>query len=381
MTDKTPPSINMINTGEGEDMWFTPKVLSRRRVKNIDQTLFVYGLYSPFHFSHYLYNGLMPLYSTIKEYKADEDSSNTLWTLRAKTYWNEHTPVDMSIWPNQQDIVLEEEDVLNSKQMLPHRLPMCFSKAVVGTGNRCSLWYCENDIPHNHYMSFREDVFKTPLDEENNACLKTTIHYGSGDSSKTKIAILNRKKSRHITNLHELVNAIVENIPDVTVSLIDFDGGCDLRSTAHLVEDADIFIAPFGNGLGAGLFMKKPKATIISIESRWYTESWFYWPMTSIGVRLYSFECTNSSCQEYDLNLVKSIDPNITYSDALQVMVKENPSVDYSIYGNYRKQVSRRVDIEQFIPYLKDKISRNDYDCHKDLCQPSMERNGNHVNY
>ncbi|KAI9305828.1 hypothetical protein BJ944DRAFT_161010 [Cunninghamella echinulata] len=219
----------------------------------------------------------------------------------------------------------------------------------------------------------------TPLDYENNACLHSIVQHGSGN--KTKIAILNREKSRHITNIHELVQAIIDHIPEVSIHLISFDGGCDTRSTAHLVQDMDIFIAPFGNGLGAGLFMEKPNATVISIESRWYAESWFYWPMTSVGIRLYSFGCEGPHCQEYDLNLVKSLDPNISYGDALDVMVKENPSADYSVYGQYRKQVSRRVDIERFIPYLKDKINRDDYDCDEYLCKPSMDRNGNNLNY
>jgi hypothetical protein len=52
-------------------MWFTPKVIDsqhyRGKYNKDGDILFVYGLYSPFHFSHYMYNGLIPLYSTIRQ--------------------------------------------------------------------------------------------------------------------------------------------------------------------------------------------------------------------------------------------------------------------------------------------------------------------------
>jgi hypothetical protein len=50
------------------------------------------------------------------------------------------------------------------------------------------------------------------------------------DTGNTRIGILNRRKSRHITNLPELINELTKM--DVSVSTID--SGCDLKSTADL---------------------------------------------------------------------------------------------------------------------------------------------------
>ncbi|ORZ20389.1 hypothetical protein BCR42DRAFT_322603 [Absidia repens] len=228
-------------------------------------------------------------------------------------------------------------------------------------------------------MAFREDIFKIPL-TETDPCLQSVITFNGGrenTTTTTVIGILNRSASRHITNVPELVDSIVNNMPHSQVRLINFDEGCNIRSTAHLVEDVNVLIAPFGNGLGAGLFMKKENAMIISIDARWYSESWFYWPMTSIGIRLYSFQCNQRSCQEYDMNLIKKLSPTISNTDALAVMTQQHPSgVDWSIYGMYQKDVSRRVDVEQFIPFLQEKMASTKYEDCGEMCQIPMERHG-----
>ena len=364
-TDATPPSINMINTGSGEDMWFTPQVLSKRRVRYIDDTLMVYGLYSPFHFSHYVYNGLLPLYSTLREHNI----THAHWLLRTTTYWSKHTPVDMHVFPGAQDIVLED----NAAPLVP----LCFTKAIVGTGNRCSLWYCEQDIPYTHLESFKHDLSALPVNEDD-ACIRNTQRYGNGTS--LTIGILNRHHSRHITNMPELIQALLGHFADVSIHLLNFDDGCDLRSTAHLVETFDVFIAPFGNALGAGLFMK-PNAIVVSIDARWYSESWFYWPLTAVGIRLYHFQCNRASCQEYQPGLVRSLAPSYSYDDVVKVMTLENPeNVDWHVVEMYRKDVNRRVDIEQFIPWLDSIVNTTQYHCN-DMCQPALERHQSHHLY
>lgn len=383
-TKAPPPRVNLIDANEEGDMWFTPKVIDsqhyRGKYNKDDDILFVYGLYSPFHFSHYMYNGLIPLYSTIRQYTANTQKT---WLLRAKTFWSEHTPLDMSIWSSSRlhDIVLDKQDLLTKDQHLPpYSVPMCFKKAIVGTGNRCSLWYCEQDIPHGDYLAFRDGIFALPLTPAD-PCLHSVLTYQRPETPTGKIiGVLNRQKSRHITNVPELIQAIFQHIPDVReIRLISFDEGCNIRSTAHLVDDLDVLIAPFGNGLGAGLFMRKPDPIVVAMDARYYSESWFYWPMTSIGVRLYSFQCDRSACQEYDWDLVKKLAPQAGAAEALAVMTEPNPAgIDWSVYGMYQKEVSRRVDIERFIPFLKSKMETKEYtlaDC-GEVCRAPFERNG-----
>lgn len=387
VSDGEAPSINLINTGEGEDIWFKPKTLAHYTgARHINETIFVYGFYSPFHFSHYLYNSLMPLYSIMKEKNATASS----WTLRGATYWNQHTRLDMDI-PSNKDIVLDRKDVLTEKQLMPPYGAICFTKAVVGGGNRCSLWYCDNQIPSAHYESFKSHIFKQPY-MHNSKC-SSIIHKNSGS---TRIGILNRGKTRHITNLPELIEKL--KVLDVSISTIDFDSGCDLKSTAHLVKDLDVLIAPFGNGLGSGLFMKN-NSIIISIASRWYNEDWFKWPMTAIGRRIYNFECNDAKCQEYDAGLLEkflmefSIKLNetelqqlLTQQNPVDVLTKHVPGQEWKIIEQYHKDVSRRIDVDSFIPFLSEILKADTHNisyvelCHNkqccnDDCAGPLERN------
>jgi len=387
VSDNEPPSINLINTGEGEDIWFKPKTLAHHTgARYINETIFVYGFYSPFHFSHFLYNSLIPLYSTMKE----NNGGTSSWTLRGATYWNQHTTLDMDI-PSSKDIVLDHKDVLTAKQLMTPYTPICFAKAVVGSGNRCSLWYCDGQIPSAHYESFKSYI----LNEShtyNNKC-SSILHKNNGN---TRIGILNRGKTRHITNLPELIEKL--KTLDVSISTFDFDSGCDLKSTAHLVEDLDVLIAPFGNGLGSGLFMKN-NSIIISIASRWYNEDWFKWPMTAIGRRIYNFECNDAKCQEYDTELLEKIlmefhiklnetelQQLLTQQYPVDVLTKYVPGQEWKIIEQFHKDASRRIDVDSFIPFLSEilKVDTrnvsyvelcNNKQCCDDDCAGPLERN------
>ena len=58
-------NINLINSDQSGDVYYQPRVKWRHANAGVparNDTLFVYGLYSPEHFSHMLYNGLIPLY-------------------------------------------------------------------------------------------------------------------------------------------------------------------------------------------------------------------------------------------------------------------------------------------------------------------------------
>jgi hypothetical protein len=396
-----PPTINLMSADYDEDVWFQPKQVTHAvNAVHVNETLFVYVLYFPFHFSHFLYNGLIPLYSTM----LDEKAPPTSWTLRAATLGNKHTLTEMMI-PSGKDIVLERADASTPKQMLAPRKPMCFSKAVVGTGNRCSLSYCNRQIPSQHYQSFKEHVFEQPK-IDNNACEASRIVYK--EKGQFRVGILNRKSTRHITNIPELINGLTgydksKDGIDYAVVTIDFEKGCDIVSTAHAVKDLDILIAPFGNGLGAGLFMKED-ATLISISARYYSEDWFKFPMTAIGRRIFDFACDSGRCQEYEPERAAKILKDIvgvqlnqtemvtfmtdSYPKEL-LMSKHVPEADVHVpIIQYQKDVNRRVDVDRFLPWIKaimdnkpsstslfpDSCKKENVCCDTD-CQKALDRN------
>jgi hypothetical protein len=78
--------------------------------------------------------------------------------------------------PSGNDIVLDNKDVLTEKQLMPPYKPICFSKAIVGTGNRCSLWYCDGQIPSAHYESFKSYILNQSIDNTS-LCLNSPIIY------------------------------------------------------------------------------------------------------------------------------------------------------------------------------------------------------------
>lgn len=58
-------NINIISSDADGDVYYRPKVkwpYANGGVPIRNETLFVYGLYSPEHFSHMLFNGLISLY-------------------------------------------------------------------------------------------------------------------------------------------------------------------------------------------------------------------------------------------------------------------------------------------------------------------------------
>lgn len=366
---KEPPSINVINTEQEDDQWFQPKHV-RGPIYGTprNETLFVYGLFSPYHFSHFLYNGLIPLYSTMLEYNA----TSADFTLRASTVDTHHTALDVLLpttTTDKKDIVLKRADQLTPQQTAPSSQPTCFARAVVGTGNRCSLPYCESQIPAHHYASFKSWVLKEhPEITEGNLCADAVVEYTS--TGRYKLGILNRKRSRRITNVPELIDRLVSykdtNGEDMfAVRTLDFEEGCDLVNTAHVVKDLDILIAPFGNGLGAGLFMKDD-AVVISISARYYSEPWFKYTSTAVGRRFFNFECESASCQVVDETLADyvlglyGIHLNQTEmrrflassypEEVLQAHLPEKP---WEPFWLYHKDVARRVDVDRFMPYLK----------------------------
>lgn len=243
-----PPKVNLITAGNPEDMYWGPAVRSFRSfwhpfsdpyVDFVQDTLFVYGLYSPFHFSHQLYNGMIPLYSVMKDYNA----TKTSWTYRPLTFWFQPHTFDIDFITSGKDIVHNKKEISTHHQILPPKsTPICFANAVIGNGNRCSHWYCDGQIPTKHFNQFRDDIFDFYVDH--NHWRKTTAHSPEHDLNCTHhikirpptqstleepptIGLLNRVGSRHVTNMPELLESLQSSISYARFKLIEFDSGYD----------------------------------------------------------------------------------------------------------------------------------------------------------
>ncbi|ORX83306.1 hypothetical protein K493DRAFT_269753, partial [Basidiobolus meristosporus CBS 931.73] len=199
----------------------------------------------------------------------------------------------------------------------PNSRPICFARAVTGSGTRCSHDYCKKYIPHEHYNEFRNDVQNYYINNGawNNTVAKSTekdLHCTKNVSiyPPTKkipgtvptIGLLNRKYSRHVNNMPELLQSLRKEVPYARIKMMDFDSGCSLPATAYLMQDIDLFISPFGNAIGDNIFQRSNRVTI-SLSSRWYDEDWFQWPSTGMGRRIYNFPCNRADCQVKDYEL------------------------------------------------------------------------------
>ncbi|CAG8750738.1 7373_t:CDS:2, partial [Gigaspora margarita] len=374
---------NVMNSDEASDFFWKPAVRSSHpeKVQYINDTVFVYGLYAPFHFSHWMFNGLLPLYSMMRTYNATRNA----WLMQIHIVDDQPSrmiPQDISFLTDGKEIVFNYENMLTEMQVMPPTVPICFANAVVGAGNRCSLYYCEKNIPAEHYDQFRNDILnhfihngqwenymhKEQADKRVFACINSTKIYtsdnGENDANTPVIGVLQRYHNRHILNAEELINALVKQ--KYTVKFLNFDVGCSLPTTAKLLEDVDILISSHGNGIGDAIFMA-PKTSILSIDSRFYSEPWFAYVHTASGRRFYNFECESSDCQVADIELAKQVleqeGVTLTHYELLEYVGPKYPTRlinkyfagdDKGAYSRYTKDVARLVDVEKLVRFVKE---------------------------
>ncbi|CAO3568672.1 unnamed protein product [Mortierella alpina] len=158
------PKVNLMSSDEESDVFWQPRLQrSWRRVIRahfVNETLFVHGLYSPFHFSHWLYNGMIPLYSTMKRFGGTKNS----WTFRGARFHRDSIDRQGTwemghFFQTGKELVLSQAEMSTPFQTLPPSdAPICFQRAVIGLGSQCALSYCENNIPTEIYKAFREEI-------------------------------------------------------------------------------------------------------------------------------------------------------------------------------------------------------------------------------
>lgn len=162
---KSMPDVNLMSVDVVSDRFWKPRVerTLRKTMKAhyVDETLFVHGTYSPGHFSHWLYNTMLPLHSTMKRFNGTKDS----WTFLADVTYYDLEYKRSKGWETRHvfqtgfELVLSQDQLVTDFQMLPpDDVPVCFRSAVVGLGSQCALKYCEFNIPTEVYTSFQAVV-------------------------------------------------------------------------------------------------------------------------------------------------------------------------------------------------------------------------------
>ncbi|KAF9921848.1 hypothetical protein FBU30_008085 [Linnemannia zychae] len=351
------PDVNLIASLEDTDDYYRPRVertIHRAITAHyVNETLFIHGFFWHNHFSHWLYNGMMPLYSTVKRFKGTRNS----WTFRPKSWYNDYNPKNQGNWEMRHifqtghELVLLKDEVVTEFQMLPpSNAPICFRQAVIGLGSQCALGYCEQNIPSDIYGSFRDEVadyyWRTPQMWENHIstvrerdvsitdsklgsplkCLELARYYNfepstgadpleamtesvdrigqlypdkvdpevdrSPDGKKRLVvAMIQREGSRRVINDQDLVDGLAA--AGFRVKWITFDHGCGVPETAYLLRDVNVLVSPHGNAIGTSIFMQytDPVPTLISLDASRYSEAWFINTATVIGLRFLMATC------------------------------------------------------------------------------------------
>ncbi|KAF9568360.1 hypothetical protein EC968_002928 [Mortierella alpina] len=351
------PDINLMSSRESADYYWKPrfKKIAPGTLNSVyyrHESLFVYGLFWPGHFSHFLYDGMLPLYSTMKRFNGTGSS----WLLRQAEYVGENRREQAewemeAILPHGQELVLNDFEVVSKFQVLPPKMaPICFDRAVVGLGSQCGLGYCAKNTPTEIYHAYRDQIqghyWPTPEDWESHlrsrvasdkerasppgahspiSCLQSARYYNfdpndstpeitssleppdrrgiadpdntagrEEDSHRPVVAIIERRGSRSVLNLDTVISTIVQS-RNFRLKVLSYDHGCGIPETAYLMRDVHVLISPHGNALGGSLWMpsppKHPFPVIISIDSTKYYESWFQWTTTAMGQRFLLHQC------------------------------------------------------------------------------------------
>ncbi|KAI9268162.1 hypothetical protein BDA99DRAFT_357180 [Phascolomyces articulosus] len=310
------------------------------------------------------------------------------------------------------DIVTDTHSLTSGQQLLLQRdETVCFSKAVLGAGVACSLsYYCEQPIESDIYASFRDEAldyyvtqeqwqhhnehsFLHDSERDDQACVETmklSLPHPTATAKDTKvIAIINRSKSRKVTNEQEIVDALKSKY---IIKQISFDKGCSLASAAYLMHDVDLLISPHGSQEGAAIFMKD-NSVVVSINARGYSEDWFAYPFTAMGRRFYNFECQDMECVETDALMAKRVFENFGVRLPSQEAVQEcaswsnNRSPETCIQEyflgkmdgeqawrasvNYLKDAPRKADLKRLVPFITQTMQEMDDFQHltyRDIC-------------
>lgn len=203
------PEINLMSSLETSHYYWKPRFKPLADIPSWmhykAETVFVHGLFQPGHFSHYLYDGLLPLYSTMKRFNGTRSS----WLLRQAEYLGENT-VDQAVWemeailPEGRELVLKPFEVVSDFQALPPKdsatTPLCFERAVIGLGLQCGLSYCKRNTPTEVYLQYRDQIqeyyWPTPARWEEFLKQREQEEQGARQSAGRRLKSFETKKTK-----------------------------------------------------------------------------------------------------------------------------------------------------------------------------------------
>jgi hypothetical protein len=256
--------------------------------------------------------------------------------------------------------------------------PVCFKRAVIGSGNRCIFEYCENHLPSRHVVLFREwavgyhDLLrKGNLSRHSLRELARNILKNPPETvfdKKIVIGLMNRKVSREIVNMKELAFAIRQWDPRISVRNLDLDAGLTTAESIAMFRDISILIGPHGNGLGNMIWMPS-HAAVISVNGRHNGMDWWF-PIPTIlsHKRFFSWDCRHDECVVVDMALAKKINQDANFGlepDILERLARlnftdaDNPQhPKFKELGTFKgrmiKETSRKVVISEMMQLVKE---------------------------
>jgi hypothetical protein len=277
------PPVDM-NSVDTEWHW-SPNVKEYpQEFRYIDKDVIIFNGYSSDHLSHWLINNALPVRSAIESYGFDSAS-----TFRY-AYPYPVSPSKFELQLNYPLLFRKKEDFVQYSEN-PFRkndeyitddkpLPLCFRRAIIGTGSRCLMGFCKgrNRQKKSHVEIFRKELLKM---------LKINHDVVS---DKFRVGLLNRPKlSRRVTNLGELKGPLQLLGSKVEVLEFEIANNATLSDVAKIFSTLDVLVTPHGNQMGNAIFMKK-KTFVISINNYGSGgECFFQFPMMSFQIRLWGW--------------------------------------------------------------------------------------------
>ncbi|KAG0284552.1 hypothetical protein BGZ96_011079 [Linnemannia gamsii] len=342
---KDVPEVNLMSADEDSDSFWQPKLQrSWRKVTRahyVNETVFVHGLYSPFHFSHWLYNGMIPLYSTMKRFGGTKDS----WTFRASRFYYDplaawalgrwitfsklarsscspktsclprlklflsRTPLFVSrgpllVWARKRH-VKNAQDSINKRlqyQEQTHKSRQDKNEAMRrqdAAGNKAgnSQLQCQDRARYYNFESAGPNHGSENGEAKSrfgqmypNVIEPAEIYQNLFVEDKEGEAVKESKRKR-LVNDEELIQGLVQ--AGFRVKWITFDHGCGIAETAYLLRDVNVLITPHENAIRTSVFMpnREPVPTVISVDNSRYKEGWFKHTTSAIRQRFIQTIC------------------------------------------------------------------------------------------
>ena len=315
-TDPEQLYANIMAADDAADILWRPEIrykLPQGASYVHNMTLVIHELYYPEHFSHWIFNGILPLYHIMRQhdlhwhnvvlYRPITPSLKTPLEFLEEFFAHPFDPAESS----------ESGITATIRRLIlgafQHKETLCFPKAIIGYNNSCPFGYCANTISPHHAYAFQRIMLhlaeqpSLPKTLTQLAALERHIHDKLSypplinlSNTTQRIILLNRAVSRRVPNMNELHKALQIRFPSAIVESMQLDTPISTFEGIRRFKNVTILVAPHGNGLGNAVWMPRGSA-VLSLTSRWSGgEWWFTEPLVLTGRRFWDWECQHDDC-------------------------------------------------------------------------------------